>query len=91
MELAHVILQLERECPEALEHLKETSSEEDGRCLDPPRLEINVDALPTLLFEELSKYVEARVGTKGPTDSNKNMMDSGSGDNNPRPKKKKKT
>ena len=73
VELAHVILQLERECPEALEHLNAKD--------DPPRLEINVDAIPDLLFDDLSTYVEGRVGTR---DGSIKAEDS-------RPKKKKKT
>jgi hypothetical protein len=85
VELAHVIVQLERDCPTALEHLPEVDGV-DGKCLDPPRLEINVDAIPASLFEELSHYVEARVGTKGAVETPVKSEDSAS-----RPKKRKKT
>lgn len=84
VELAHVILKLEQECPETLEHLREvTDSNDNNKAIDPPRLEINIDAIPAPLFEELSSYVEARVGTRA---NEPVKMEEAA-----RPKKKKKT
>jgi hypothetical protein len=73
IELAHVIMTLEQECPYALEHVKEEVQLED----DPnnneskavsPKLEINVDEISHAVFSELSAYVTDKVGTKGHSD-----------------------
>lgn len=73
IELAHVIMTLEQECPNALEHVKEEVQLED----DPndesnaisPKLEINVDEISHGVFQELSAYVIDKVGSKGHSDA----------------------
>ncbi|CAB9525499.1 Bromodomain testis-specific protein [Seminavis robusta] len=72
VELAHVIMKLEQECPHVLEHLSdEVVTDETTPGAEPafaPKLEINVDAIDAQLFTELSNFVEERVGSKGFTE-----------------------
>ena len=98
VELAHVIMKLEQECPHVLVHLTEevdaAAEDETAVTTTPtakamsPRIEINVDAIESPLFEELSSYVLERVGNKGHSDAK--VMDHVPSSSN-RPKKKKKT
>jgi hypothetical protein len=87
IELAHVIMKLEQECPHVLEHISDEIVVQDNAApgvepLVAPQLEINVDAIENPLFTELSKFVQERVGPKGFHEVEEAM---------PRPKKKKKT
>lgn len=100
IELAHVIMKLEQECPHVLEYVTEEIQDEEDEEINnnnnnnndsatmgvsAPKLEINVDAIEPFLFEELSSYVLERVGSKGHSDLKVDDVPSS------RPKKKKKT
>ena len=95
IELAHVIMTLERECPQALEYVKEEvqvtddpNESEENKCqsVSQAKVEINVDEITHQVFQELSSYVSDKVGTKGHSDVK--MQDITSGGSS-RPKKKK--
>ena len=97
IELAHVIMKLEQQCPHVLEQLtEEVELEDDAINSDDkaisPKLEINLDAIEPALFDELSAYVLEKVGTKGHADEEEdNMVETSSSASVGRPKKKKKT
>jgi hypothetical protein len=86
IELARVIMKLEQECPQVLEHISDELVVEDStpgsEPIVAPKLEINVDAIENPLFTELSNYVQELVGSKGFHEMEEAP---------PRPKKKKKT
>jgi len=93
IELAHVIMKLEQQCPHVLEQLTEEveKDENSGKAISP-KLEVNIDAIEPALFEELSAYVLERVGSKGHSDV---KVDHVAADvptaSKSRPKKKRKT
>lgn len=96
IELAHVIMKLEQQCPQVLEQLtEEVELEDDAINSDDkaisPKLEINLDAIEPALFDELSAYVLERVGSKGHTEEEANMEETSTSASSGRPKKKKKT
>lgn len=96
IELAHVIMKLEQQCPQVLEQLaEEVELEDDDIDSDDkaisPKLEINLDAIEPALFDELSAYVLERVGSKGHSEDEEANMGESSSHPVGRPKKKKKT
>ena len=94
IELAHVIMKLEQQCPDVLEQLtEEVEVDDNAEKAVSPKLEINIDAIEPALFDELSAYVLERVGTKGHSvhSENDKMDHVSTSSSTSRPKKKKKT
>lgn len=66
MELGHVISACEDQCPECLENVR--GAKGNGDC----HIEINVDLIPSKVFDVLNAYVSGKVGGGGNSGNNKN-------------------
>lgn len=91
MELGYVISTVEQECPKALENIRGMGRREGGR--DDCHIEINVDSIPTKIFDQLNTYVQSKVGGANSSSSTKSKRphSPGSDKKGPgRPKKKQK-